>query len=83
MADNTYTVKITTQAEEQLQEIVKYIRFRIKSTKSRPASAQQNGTLDFVTFTVSAAGCFDRGRTVVQLWHSQNACEKLFHLFLD
>ncbi|MEW6622046.1 MAG: type II toxin-antitoxin system RelE/ParE family toxin [Bacillota bacterium] len=34
MADNTYTVKITTQAEEQLQEIVKYIVSELKAPKA-------------------------------------------------
>ncbi len=34
MADNTYTVKITTQAEEQLQEIVKYIASELKAPKA-------------------------------------------------
>ncbi|MEL1133855.1 type II toxin-antitoxin system RelE/ParE family toxin [Desulfitobacterium sp. THU1] len=34
MADNMYTVKITTQAEEQLQEIVKYIAFELKAPKA-------------------------------------------------
>lgn len=34
MADNTYTLKITTQAEEQLHEIVKYITFELKAPKA-------------------------------------------------
>lgn len=34
MADNTYTIKITTQAEEQLQEIVKYIASELKAPKA-------------------------------------------------
>jgi len=33
MEDNTYTIKITTQAEEQLQEIVKYIASELKAPK--------------------------------------------------
>ena len=31
MPDGKYTVKITTQAEEQLQEIVKYIASQLKA----------------------------------------------------
>lgn len=34
MADNTYTVKITTQAEEQLQEIVDYVASELKAPKA-------------------------------------------------
>lgn len=34
MPDKTYIVKITTQAEEQLQEIVKYIASELKAPKA-------------------------------------------------
>lgn len=34
MADKTYIVKITAQAEEQLQEIIKYIISELKAPKS-------------------------------------------------
>jgi toxin ParE1/3/4 len=34
MADKTYIVKITTQAEEQLQAIVKYIASELKVSKA-------------------------------------------------
>lgn len=34
MADKTYIVKITTQAEEQLQAIVKYIASELKTPKA-------------------------------------------------
>ena len=34
MADDKYTVKITTQAEEQLQEIVNYIASELKAPKA-------------------------------------------------
>lgn len=34
MADKTYIVKITTQAEEQLQEIKKYINSELKAPKA-------------------------------------------------
>ncbi|MDD3363631.1 MAG: hypothetical protein PHZ03_01470 [Syntrophomonas sp.] len=34
MADKTYIVKITAQAEEQLQEIIKYISSELKAPKA-------------------------------------------------
>ena len=34
MADKTYIVKITAQAEEQLQEIIKYITSELKAPKA-------------------------------------------------
>ncbi len=34
MADKTYFVKITTQAKEQLQAIVKYIASELKAPKA-------------------------------------------------
>ena len=34
MADKTYIVKITAQAEEQLQEVIKYITFELKTPKA-------------------------------------------------
>lgn len=34
MADKTYIVKITAQAEEQLQEIIKYITTELKAPKA-------------------------------------------------
>jgi len=34
MADKTYIIKITAQAEEQLQEIIKYITSELKAPKA-------------------------------------------------
>lgn len=34
MADKTYTVKITTQAEGQMQEIIRYIASELKAPKA-------------------------------------------------
>ena len=83
MADNAYTVKITTQAEEQLQEIVKYIASDLKAPKAalRLLNEMDRSILSLSQFPQRVA------LTEEEPWRTcsvrQNACEKLSHLFLD
>ena len=83
MADNMYTVKITAQAEKQLGEIIKYVASELKAPKAalRLLNEIERSISSLSQFPQRV--CVNRRRTVAQQWYSQNACTKLFRLFLD
>lgn len=63
MTDKTYIVKITAQAQEQLQAIDGYIASELKA----PDAARH--LLDEIDDSISSTGCIDRGGTVAKYRH--------------
>lgn len=66
MADKTYIVKITSQAEEQLQEILKYITFELNASKAARC------LLDEIEHAISSLAQFPQRITLTEEepWHS-------------
>lgn len=66
MADKTYIVKITVQAEEQLQEIIKYIVSELKAPKAALC------LLNKIEYSISSLSQFPQRikLTEEEPWHS-------------
>ena len=76
-----YTVKITSQAENHIQEIIHYITNEIKAPEA--ALYRFFGKFFYITEKFSAMCIINRHRTMSHKWYTLFICKEFSCIFLD